>query len=75
LDALTQLVAEVLEDEGAALGEDAAFAECAMWDSLKHVELVVGIERRFAIDLSPGEIAQLTCKRAARAILAARGVR
>lgn len=74
MDKLNQLLASVFEDEADALGDESPFADCPAWDSLKHVELVVGIETRFAVDLSTEEIARLTCKRAARDILRARGV-
>jgi len=74
-DQLDQLVADVFPDDADALGEDTAFTDCAAWDSLKHVELVVGIETRFAVDLTAAEIARLTCKRAAREILTERGVK
>jgi acyl carrier protein len=70
---LNQLLSELFDEEAHALGDDTPFAECSTWDSLKHVELVVGIEARFAIDLSAAEIGRLTCKRAAREVLTARG--
>lgn len=74
-DQLDQLLADVFPDDAEVLGDDTAFTECPAWDSLKHVELVVGIESRFAVDLTAAEIARLTCKRAAREILTERGVR
>jgi acyl carrier protein len=74
MDELNQLLREVLEEDALALGDDTPFTECSTWDSLKHVELVVGIETRFAVDLSPAEIARLTCKLTAREVLTARGV-
>jgi len=74
MDKLNQLLAELFAEEATVLGEETPFADCAMWDSLKHVELVIGIETRFSVDLSAAEIARLTCKRAAREILTARGL-
>ncbi len=73
MDTLNQLLSDLFEEEAQALGDDTPFTECSSWDSLKHVELVVGIERRFAVDLSGAEIARLTCKLAVREVLTARG--
>lgn len=73
MDILDQLVADLSDGEFSAIGEETPFAECEGWNSLKHVELVVGIQARYEVDLSPDEIAQLTCKHAVRAVLAARG--
>ncbi len=73
MEKLNQLLSELFDEEADALGDDTPFTECSTWDSLKHVELVVGIETRFAVDLSAAEIARLTCKLAAREVLTARG--
>jgi acyl carrier protein len=73
MDKLDQLLSELFDEEAHALGDDTPFAECSTWDSLKHAELVVGLETLFAVDLSAAEIARLTCKRAAREVLTTRG--
>jgi acyl carrier protein len=71
---LDQLVADVLEEEGDPLGEDTPFADALAWDSLKHVELIIGIQTAFEVDLTTEEIARITNKRAARDVLSARGL-
>jgi acyl carrier protein len=71
---LNQLVSELLEDVSGSLNDDALFGDTDGWDSLKHVQLVVGIQTAYGVDLSADEIAQLTSKRAVRAVLSARGV-
>ena len=71
MDSVDQFIAEVLPD--AEVGEDTPFAELPDWDSLKHVELIVGLEGRFGVQLTAAEIAGLTCKRAVREVLAAKG--
>jgi acyl carrier protein len=75
VDELTQLLSELLDEEGDALGDETPFADCSAWDSLKHVELVVGIQARFDVDLTADEIGRMTSKRAAREVLMARGAR
>jgi acyl carrier protein len=69
---LDQIMFELFEDEAGAISDEAPFVDCAGFDSLKHVELIVAIEGRFGIDLTADEIGRLTCKRAAREILEAR---
>jgi acyl carrier protein len=71
---LDQLVGELFEGEASAVGDDTLFADVPGWDSLKHVELIVGLESRFGIELTAEEIERLTSKRAAREILMARRV-
>jgi acyl carrier protein len=71
---LDQLVLEIFDDESTSVGDETPFADVAGWDSLKHVELIVGLETRFGVELTAEEIERLTCKRAAREILAARHV-
>jgi acyl carrier protein len=70
---LDQLVSELF-DADAPVADETLFADVAGWDSLKHVELIVGLETRFGIELTAAEIERLTSKRAAREILAARRV-
>jgi acyl carrier protein len=69
---LDQIMFELFDEEGSAIGDDVLFTECAGFDSLKHVELIVTIEGRFGIELTAEEIERLTSKRAARQILEAR---
>jgi acyl carrier protein len=71
---LDELLAEIFPDETDGVGEDALFVTMSGWDSLRHVEFIIAIETRFGLDLTPAEIAALTSKRTARAILAGRGV-
>jgi acyl carrier protein len=70
---LDQLVSDLFDDDD-AVADDTLFADLAGWDSLKHVELIVGLEAKFGIELTAAEIERLTSKRAAREILAERHV-
>jgi acyl carrier protein len=69
-----EVLAQVFDDEGEPLAEDTPFTDGPGWDSLKHVALIVAMQRQFDVDLSPEEIARMTSKRTARAVLAERGV-
>lgn len=69
---LDQLISEIFDD-AADMADDTPFASASAWDSMKHVELVVGIEQRYGIDLTASDIAALVSRRAARELLASRG--
>jgi acyl carrier protein len=71
---LDQLVVELFGDGAAPVGDETPFAQTEGWDSLKHVELIVALETRFAVELTAEEIERLTCPRAAREILMARHI-
>jgi acyl carrier protein len=71
---LDQLVLELFDDGSTPLDDDMPFSGVEGWDSLKHVELIVALETRFAVELTAEEIERLTCKRAAREILRARHI-
>jgi acyl carrier protein len=73
MDRIDQLLSDVFADVD-GIAEATTFKECAAFDSLKYVELVVAVESRFGVDLTADEIARLTSKRALRQVLAARGV-
>ncbi len=69
---LDQLISEIFDD-AADLTDDTPFASAPEWDSMKHVELVVGIEQRYGIELAADDIAGMVSRRAARDLLASRG--
>jgi acyl carrier protein len=70
---LDELMLELFPDEGDAVSADTPFRQYASWDSLKHVHLVVGIESRFAIELTADEVARLESRQAVADLLQARG--
>jgi acyl carrier protein len=72
MNRLDELMLELFPDEG-DLPPETPFPQYKTWDSLKHVHLVVGLESRFALDLSADEIAGLVSRRAVADLLRARG--
>jgi acyl carrier protein len=52
----TLVVREVLEDDGIELRPNTVASEVPGWDSLTHVEIIVGIERHFKIRFTAKEI-------------------
>lgn len=48
---IVDLVAEVLQLSPDAVHEDLTMQDVPEWDSLRHVELITGLESEFGIDL------------------------
>jgi acyl carrier protein len=74
MNRLDTVIAQVFSEEDECFDEETPFAEGATWDSLKHVQLVVALQTQFGVDLTSEEIARITSKRAARAVLGERGI-
>lgn len=70
---LERLLITVFEDDLTDLDDGRAFADVQGWDSLKHAELIVGIEERFGVELTREEIERIVSKATLRAVLAEKG--
>ena len=66
--------ADVFDDPDFELRDDLAAADVPGWDSLNHINLIVGIESEFGIQFEGEDIAALTCVGDLFALLAASGV-
>ena len=66
------LVAEVLQIPGGVVADDLAMGDVPAWDSLKHMELVMSLERAFALTLTFDEIVAMRSVRDIERVLAAR---
>lgn len=73
---LTERVLEVLRKvlPAGQIGEEAAFGVTDEWDSLKHVEVILGIEREFGVKVGAANFMSLTNVRAIARFLDQRGV-
>ena len=58
-EAIERLVAEVLQIPAATITNDLAMHDLDVWDSLKHMELVLSIEQSFGIQLTFDEIIRM----------------
>jgi len=74
LDNLLNKLAEILSVELAVLTDELAMQDIPSWNSLTHIDLVVGLEEAFSIELTQDEIVEMQSIAAIRRILAARGV-
>ena len=74
MDPLLGKLSEILSVAPSILTDDLAMQDVPTWNSLTHIDLVVGLEEAFAIELTQDEIVEMQSIGAIRRILAARGV-
>ena len=63
------LLAEILQMPAAKITADLAMKNVEVWDSLKHMELVVSLEETFGIELTFDEIVAMQSVREIKRIL------
>ena len=67
-------MATVLQIPPTAVTDDLAMKDVESWDSLKHMELILSVEKRFGIELSFDEIVAMKTVHEIRRVLRERGV-
>jgi acyl carrier protein len=55
-ETVENLLAEVLQIAAATITDDLAMKDMGVWDSLKHMELIVSLEQTFKLEFSFDEI-------------------
>ncbi|WP_199443687.1 acyl carrier protein [Umezawaea beigongshangensis] len=71
---LVELVAAVLQVPVSDVGDDTGTATSAQWTSLRHLQIVAGVERTYGIRLTAGEARTCRSVRALREVLAEKGL-
>lgn len=74
MNRLDTLMESVLDHSLEGVDEALPFADVCDWDSIRQVQLVVGLQTTFEIDLTREEIQGLRSIADARSILSARGI-
>lgn len=59
LDRIAEIAGDVLARPGLVLAETTTARDVPGWDSLSHIQIVIGVERAFGIRLTAMEVAQL----------------
>lgn len=59
LDGIQEVVRDVLDDDTLVLREDMAAGEIEGWDSMAHVNIVIGVEQRFGRHFKAADLARL----------------
>jgi len=72
-DKLIKLMSDVLNISEDSISDDLTMKEIDTWDSLKHMDMIVSIEKEFDIQLTFDEIVQMQSVRAIKDILQAKG--
>ncbi len=67
------LVAEVLQIPAGTINDDLAMQDVDVWDSLKHMELIVSLEEKFGLQLSFEEIVTMQSVGSIKRVLKDRG--
>ena len=71
---LKKLIADVLETTPDLIDDNISMENTDIWDSLKHMEMVTGIEENFEIELSAEEMMEMTSFEAIRRVLGSKGI-
>jgi acyl carrier protein len=56
---LTDVFRDTFDDDALTIGPDTTAGDIADWDSLRHIQILVAIEKAFGIRFSTGEVAGL----------------
>jgi acyl carrier protein len=59
LEQLTAIIRDALDDQTLVLGPETSAADVPAWDSLAHINIVVGTEMAFGIKFKTAELEQL----------------
>ena len=57
---LNRILNKVLKIEIRELNENLSMQDCEIWDSLKHMELIISIEENLNIELSMDDVMNMT---------------
>ena len=68
------LLAKLLEMPVTAINDEFAMKDVEVWDSLKHMELIVSVEQSFNVELTFEEIIAMQNVREIKRVLENRGV-
>jgi acyl carrier protein len=71
---LSELLADLFRMNQEEITDSLAMKDVDVWDSLKHMELIVAIESQFGIDLTIDEITAMRSVKEIRRVLKEKGV-
>lgn len=74
MDSLYETLAAILAIPPETLSEESSPDTVGSWDSVNHLNVVMGIESEYEISLSPEDALAMRSVRAIRALLEERGV-
>jgi acyl carrier protein len=59
MEVLTAIFRDVLDDPSLVLRDETTAADVEAWDSLRHIDLIVAVERKFKIRFATREVVAL----------------
>ena len=75
ITSLEVLLATVLQIPATTITDDLAMKDVEAWDSLKHMELILSVEKAFGLELTFDEIVAMQSVHEIKRVLTQRGVR
>ena len=60
MSALNKMLVETLAIDPSELLDSLAMKDVSKWDSLTHIELIVGLEKLFGIELTQDDVVEMT---------------
>lgn len=70
---LEEVFASVLRVEASRISDASSPATMKKWDSLRHMKLVVALEKSFGVTMTPADVRRMQSVAIARAILVEKG--
>jgi len=74
-DKLKSLLEKILDEEFEAINRVANFKDLEFWDSLVYVNLVVGLQKEFKVELTKDDIQQVLSVNSIESVLTQHGVK
>ena len=71
---LLELMAELFKMQKKDISDSLSMKDLVVWDSLKHMELIVSIEQTFGIELTFDEIVSMTTVKIIKQVLKEKGL-
>jgi len=71
-DPIAQILAQVLRIDASTVTDELGMANTPAWDSLNHMNIIVGIENAFKTELTFDEISEMRSVAEIRQVLSAR---
>jgi acyl carrier protein len=59
LEGIQEVVRDVLGEDDLVIGEDTTAGSIDGWDSMAHVNIIIGVEKRFGLRLKAADLAGL----------------
>ena len=74
MSALNKMLVETFAIDSSELVDSLAMKDVPKWDSLTHIELIVGLEKLFGVEFTQDDVVEMRSVGAIRDVLRRRGI-